>query len=188
MNNTLETQQGDVDLFQTLNDGEIFIEGGLVAMSGGLESAVFLSLYGGNEDDTGRDNDPFTWWGNLLESNPSNMYRSETQNLLQSLPLTSANLLRVEDAARRDLQWLLDESVASSVEVIASIPALNRICIEININALGEQSQFRFVDNWFNQPIARTPFIPVTTGFDFADGAGFDFADGTGFDFGHNTG
>ena len=49
------TQQGDVLLFQTVDDGEINIENGVVEMSGGLETAAYLSLYGGNEDDDGRE-------------------------------------------------------------------------------------------------------------------------------------
>ncbi len=153
--NTLDTQQGDVDLFQISDDGEIFVEGGQVAMSGGLETSVFLALFGGNEDDQSRENDNKSWWGNLLETGENEQYRSETQNLLQSLALTSANIQRVESAARRDLRYLINDAIASEVTVRATIPALNKICLEINVNAAGEESTFRFVANWLNQPIAR---------------------------------
>ena len=155
MTNTLDTQQGDVDLFQTPDQGNIFVEGGLVAMSGGLETSAYLSLFGGNEDDQGRDNDSKSWWGNLLETSESGKYRSETQNLLQSLPLTSANILRVQDAATRDLQYLISEDIASTVTVVATVPALNKICLTISVNAEGEEVTFRFVANWLNQPISR---------------------------------
>jgi phage gp46-like protein len=141
-------QQGDVKLFQTDDDGEITVTNGVVEMSGGLETAAYLSLFGGNEDDDGSNDTPLTWWGNLDEIDPARQYRSETQNLLQALEATSGNLQRIEDAAGRDLAWFLDVRAASSVTVVASIPGINRIKLTIEIEANGEESSFEFVENW----------------------------------------
>ncbi len=142
------TQQGDVRLFQTVDDGDISVVNGLFDMDGGLETAAYVSLFGGNEDDDGRKSSPFTWWGNLDEIDTAYQYRSETQNLLQSLPLISANLLRVEDAAKRDLEWFKSFNIASEVLVEASIPGINKIQIDVIIRAEGEESRFTFVENW----------------------------------------
>jgi phage gp46-like protein len=143
-------QQGDVLLFQTDNEGDINVVGGLVEMSGGLETAAYLSLFGGNEDDTGIDSNdnPLTWWANLDETDPALQYRSETQNLLQGIPATTGNLIRIEDAAKRDLAWFIEKKVASTIVVTASIPGINRIKIVIDIEARGEESSFEFVENW----------------------------------------
>jgi hypothetical protein len=70
-------------------------------MSGGLETSAYLSLFGGNEDDAGLSDKTMQWWGNV-GAEQAKQYRSETQNLLKSLPLTSSNLLRVEAAAGRE--------------------------------------------------------------------------------------
>ena len=137
-------QEGDVVLFQTDDDGGIEVNEGLVTMDGGLRTAAYLSIFGGNEDDDGIESNSKTWWGNFLENEPSKRYISETQNLLQSLPLTSGNLLRVEDAAKRDLNWFISEGVATKVEASASIPTVNKIKLVINI----DQEQFIFVENW----------------------------------------
>ena len=134
-------QQGDVLLFQTVDDGEINIENGLVEMSGGLETAAYLSMFGGDEDLS-------EWWGNLEETELARKYRSETQNLLQSIPATSGNLRRIEQAATRDLAWFLELKVASSVDVSASIPSINHVNITVVIEAEGVQSEFNFVENW----------------------------------------
>ena len=142
------TQQGDVLLFQTLNDGDISVTGGIVQMSGGLETAAFISLFGGNDADDGRPNNEFTYWGNRDEVDSNFKYVSETQNLLASIPATSSNLRRVEEAALRDLQWFIDVGAASSVDVEASIPSINRVKLVINIEAEGEESQFEFSENW----------------------------------------
>ena len=144
----MDQQQGDVLLFQTPDDGDICVVGGIVAMSGGLETAAYLSLFGGNSDDDGRDESSATWWGNLNETGDSRRYRSETQNLLRAIPSIPANLRRIEDAARRDLAWFLTDNVASKITVAVSMPGLNKIRIIIDIEAVGEESQFDFVENW----------------------------------------
>ena len=141
-------QQGDVLLFQTDDDGEIIIENGLVEMSGGLETMAYLALFGGNEDDDGRANNPANWWGNLGEIDPAMQYRSETQNLLQALPARTGNLRRIEDAANRDLAVFIEKKIASSVVVAASIPGINRVKIAGNITANGVETSFNFVENW----------------------------------------
>lgn len=138
----------DVLLYQTNDNGEMEIEGGLVTLTPGLDTAAYLSLFGGNWKDDGSQNNRQTWWGNLEETEPSRQYRSETQYLLGTIPATSRNLRRIEDAATRDLQWLLDESVASSLTVSASLIGLNRVKIEVIIRAEGDESQFNYTENW----------------------------------------
>lgn len=138
-------QQGDVLLFQTDNDGDISVESGLVAMSGGLETTVYLSLFGGNEDDDGSADNPDNWWGNLDETQPEREYHSETQNLLQAIPATAANLRKIEDAARRDLAWMVSVGAATEIGVAATIPALNRVKLTIDIDG---DTTLEFVENW----------------------------------------
>lgn len=144
----MSEQQGDVLLQQVANDGEIEVIGGIVTMTGRFGTAAYLSLYGGNKDDDGSDDSALGWWGNIGETEDSRKYRSETQFLLETLPMSSANLKRVEDAAARDLEWFLTESIASSVEVEATIPTLNTIKVVCTILAQGEESTFEFVENW----------------------------------------
>jgi phage gp46-like protein len=141
-------QQGDVLLYQTDDDGEINVADGIVEMSGGLETAAYLSLFGGNEEDNGLENNPLTWWGNLEEIDPVRQYRSDTQYLLQALPATTVNLLRIQDAAFRDLSWLVKNNIASDLIVEATMPGLNKIKLVITIQALGKEVNFEYVENW----------------------------------------
>ena len=130
-------QQGDVILFQTADDGEIQVIDGLVTMDGGLQTAAYVSLFGGNED--GGD-----WWANIPEPDPVKRYASQTQLLLDTLPASSANLLRLQDAAAQDLAWMVSEGVAETVKVLVTIPALNALKLTIDID--GES--FDFEANW----------------------------------------
>jgi len=132
-------QQGDVLLFQTIEDGEINVTGGIVETSSGLETSAYLSLFGGNEDDNGLENNDKTWWANLNENEKDKKFVSETQNLLKSLPATSGNLRRIEDAAKRDLDWM-----SPAIEVLATIPQLNRVKLAITIG----ENQMEFIENW----------------------------------------
>lgn len=140
-------QDGDVKLFNTVDGGEINVEAGLFLMDGGLESAAYLALFGGNEDDTGTSGDREQWWGNVDEPAPRT-YRSETQHLLRSIPAISANLRRIEDAAKRDLNFFISERIANRLSVSVALTALNTIKLNVTIEAEGAESAFSFVENW----------------------------------------
>lgn len=142
------SQQGDVSLFQTLDDGDINVVSGVVDMDGGLATMAYLCMFGGNEDDDGGSGNVYNWWGNFSETDPTFHYRSETQNLLQSLPATTNNLRRIDDAANRDLNVFIEKKIATSVVVVTTIPTLNKIKISIIITVDGQDNQFEFVENW----------------------------------------
>ena len=141
-------QQGDVLLQQTNDNGEISVVNGVVTMTGSFETMAYLCLFGGNEDDAGGSDKTESWWGNLDEIDPDLRYVSETQNLLKSIPAISSNLLKIQAAAERDLAVFTSKNIASSVTVVVSVPALNRVSIAINIEAVGEKSSFKFTENW----------------------------------------
>lgn len=130
----------DVLLFQTLDDGDISIDGGIVQLTDGLETAVYLSLFGGNEADDGLPTNPHGWWGNEGEPVAQRMV-SRLQNLMDSIPATSANLKRLNDAATQDLAWL---PTRYELMVSASIPGLNKVTMTISIN----DQTFIFTEEW----------------------------------------
>ena len=140
--------EGDVRLVHTEDGGEIEIIGGHFQRDTTPATAAYLSLFGGNEQDGGAEaTDHLQWWGNFLEEAPERHLRSETQHLLRSLPAVSANLRRVEDAARRDLAWMT-AVLGASVSVEARIPELNRIQVDIEIIIEGTTHTLRFIEDW----------------------------------------
>lgn len=134
-------QQGDVKLFQTNDDGDMEIVGGVATMGGGLDTAVYLSLFGGNFDDDGSQETP-QWWGGIDEVFG---YRSETQFLLHSLVAIPANLQLLSDAIKRDLSWLILSKAATGLSVAVGMPAAKRIDIAVTIN--GDET-IKFTENW----------------------------------------
>lgn len=133
--------QGDVLLFQTPDDGEMAIAGGEVEMGGGLRTAVYVSLFGGNEDDSGADKGPYSWWGNI----DTELYiRSETQYLLDTLHVTANNLKRIEAAVARDCAWLISSGVAQEVAARAIIPEYNAIKITLTVDGIA----YEYTHEW----------------------------------------
>lgn len=136
----------DVLLFQTNDGGEINYINGNPEMTDGLETAVYLSLFGGNLDDLGTAaDDSKQWWGNVDETVPERRYRSETQALvLRGFAVVTSNLPTIEDAAQRDLAWLVSTGIAGQIEVEASVPGFNRLALEVSITQGDSEFAFSF--------------------------------------------
>lgn len=141
----------DVLIYQTNDQGDIdYLEGRATLDETGLSSAAFLSLFGGNEDDSGlEEGDPKQWWGNLTETDPERQYRSQFQNLLLGLPAIPANLRRLEDTAAADLAWMTN-ALVESVNAEASIPALNRVKVTLSFVVNNDFFKAAFEAPWGN--------------------------------------
>lgn len=142
------TQQGDVYLYNTTDGGDINAEDGVIEMRGGLETAVYLSLFGGNHDDPGSGDSARNWWGNIGETDPARRYRSESQSLIDGLPSIPDNLRRIEDATERDLEWLIEAGAATSIAVTATMPGPKRIRRHIKIVADLDAVDLVYEENW----------------------------------------
>lgn len=140
--------QGDVLLFQTNDNGEISIENGLVGMTGGFNTAVYLALFGGNADDDTTMNNKKNWWGNLVEPDPLFHYRSKTQYVLSRIIPISGNLVQIEDAVETDLQKLIDFGAVDSVDATVSLIDVRKVKISIEIIADSEKIEITFLANW----------------------------------------
>lgn len=147
----MSSYEGDVLIYSTEDGGEINIDSGVIEMTTGFESMVYLLLFGGNIGDDGtKATEKKQWWGNLIEeNNPERKLHSRFQNLLYGLPSTPANLKRLKAAADQDLFVFISEKIADSIDIELSIPAKHRIAIEIIIWK-DEKKLFEttFENNW----------------------------------------
>ena len=111
----------DLKLHHTLDGAEINVVNGLAEMDDGLGTAFYLSLVGGNEDGT-------EFWGNAIEQDTRSRLFGRTQQLLQALPVTTSNLVKIQNAVKQDLAWAADEIISVSV----NIPQRNYVNIVVN--------------------------------------------------------
>lgn len=103
----------------------------------GLETAVLLSLCLDRraEDDDGvaLDEDPRGWWGDSYADVSGDQIGSRLWLLRREKQLPSV-ASRVQDYASEALAWLVDDGVASSVDVQASWTAPGQLTLAVQIN------------------------------------------------------
>lgn len=130
---------GDVLLADSVDGSEISIANGLILPDEGFRTAVYLSLFGGNEEDSGAVVNSETWWGNLFENISSDeKLVSKFVNFIKTNSLSSKNIQIAEVKAAEDLQWLIDDGAADAVDCSISVVERNRIDLKIVISKSGK--------------------------------------------------
>lgn len=120
-------QQGDLVLTNTADGGDLTFENGAFVMDGGLQTAVYISLF------------TRSWW--------AGEFTGHLARAVEQVPLTSASRVSFERAAERDLAWLIREGVATRVQVTARIPKNKQLVLAVEIDG---QSVGRWSINWEN--------------------------------------
>jgi phage gp46-like protein len=120
---------------ETVDGGELAIEDGLFISDRQFSSAVYLSLFGGNQDDPGKVENNKTWWGNYLDSTAKDEKMvSRFQAVITGFPMTVKNIREAETAAELDLQWFKDMKIAD--EITATIKSTGKHEFNLTIEIL----------------------------------------------------
>jgi phage gp46-like protein len=135
----LQSFEGDILLVETPDGGDFVLLDGVIVADNNYSTAVYLSLFGGNKDDSGAVKTNKTWWGNTLKRTEKNeKLISRFQNIIRARPLTVKNIKDAETAATLDLSWMVEEGLADKIEAIGSTKGRNRFNIEIHLIKSGE--------------------------------------------------
>ncbi len=138
----------DIKLTASPDGGDFEFVNGQLTLDDGPETAIYLSLFGGNFDDSGDEvDDTKQWWGNLTTDVDEEKYRSRTQHTLRGLPATTGNLVAVRNAATADLEWMR-RTVFDDISVTASIPQRGWVRISIQTTINGETTPYFFDREW----------------------------------------
>lgn len=158
----------DVYLFDTPDGGDITPD---LEIRDGLETAAYLSLFGGNVKDDGRETNPFNWWGNLSENEEDKIYRSTAAYLLRTVPPTPKNLRRIEDAARNDLAWFVTDDFTKTLNVSATMPKLNHVKLSVvmeGIDPLEFRSDWGKPEDETVSAAVPAPIVLINDGVNFS--------------------
>lgn len=137
----------DLLIVPTLDGGDLLTKNGQAALDPSPRTAIYLSLFGGNVDDSGDDSDNSKqWWGNLVATDEAAVYRSRTQWALTRYPPSPDNLTRIEEAASLDLEWLRQEF--EQVDVSARMLALDRLELIVELTIDGVTTPYTFQVAW----------------------------------------
>jgi len=127
----------DLLLFQTNDGGEIEVINGFVTLTDDLQTASYLSMFGGD-----------SWFANDLQENPASKMNAETGRVIETTNPSSSGLLAVEDAIKRDHAWMITEGLASAVDAEANLDG-STLTIIINITYdTGDTVRLNFELNW----------------------------------------
>lgn len=111
----------DILIYETLNGGDIVLNGADIVTVSGIENQPYLATFGGEN-----------WHGNaILSENPGVRFTSETERVMNETPLSSAGRLAIEQAAVRDTAYLKEIYPGEKVDVSVAIVNVNRIDVEI---------------------------------------------------------
>lgn len=131
---------GDVLLTSTPDGVDVVLENGLIKDCRDFDSAVLLSLMGGNDEDLNR-RPKETWWGNLVERTQENEWiSSEFGAMIKGYPLTSGNLRKAKDACKRDLNWILNEGGADDISVELAAESSQRVKLDVEVTQDGSKA------------------------------------------------
>lgn len=126
---------GDLKLYNVGIGSDCDIVNGQPVLDEGLENAVYMSLFSSPG-----------WWGNAL-IDESEQHISTLENIIDEQPLTNETRLNIEEAARNALAWMISDGIAQNIEVSATIPAIGRADLVIEIFQ-PERVEFKYNLNW----------------------------------------
>jgi len=153
------------------NDGgfDIAIIGDDIAVDGGLETAVLLSLFSDAlvstdelaavDDETDRRG----WWGDDL-ADDSNQRTGSKLWLYDRESFASIKVDRIKEAATEALQWLIDDGVAKAVTVTASTVKPKTVSLTVVIERfLGDPVTYRYSSVWPEESAQYSGTVELST-------------------------
>jgi phage gp46-like protein len=136
------------------DSADIAVESNDLARDLGLDTAVMLSLF---LDRRAADGDPLPdgesdrrgWWADALPVAEGDRIGSRLW-LLARAKRTQETLTRAEEYVREALQWMLDDLVASRVEVTAEYAHTSALVLTVEIYRPGREgpTRYRFDRIW----------------------------------------
>jgi phage gp46-like protein len=147
--------------FEDLRGGDLVLSGQDLARDDGLETAVLVSLFTDRrataeqiregEDKT----DLRGWWGDVAPDVEGDRIGSHLW-LLAREKQTSETLARAKQYATAALAWMIEDKVASGVEVDTSYDAPGRMAIRVVVvRPTGARETFRYDYEWAAQAAKR---------------------------------
>ena len=113
-------------------DGGVFECDEEFSLTTGLESAITLTIAGGNTADAGTPADELNqWWGNRLEQNQNRHVRSRFDTRVAGSAIGSALLRDARNLINLDVGQLQNSGELTDFEQQISIPSPDRINVSI---------------------------------------------------------
>jgi phage gp46-like protein len=154
----------DIGFFDVREPGEIIkqpdivIENGDLKADNGLETAVLISLFSDRRADIEElpkgDTNLKGWWADLISDKITDLIGSKLW-LADRAKMETELLPLLEDYVRDALNWMIEDGIAQSVEVIATQNDSQSATLSVTINKPdGDNIPFKFI--WDGQDLKRS--------------------------------
>jgi len=142
----------DLLLYETGDGGDLQLLGNDLANTSGLFNMVYMALFGGNPQAVTTDNEIETeqrldWIGNsvLFGNKEDIQFNSFTERALLENALNSDGRLKIEDAAKKDLNFLAN---FADIEVSVSVLSDNKAGIYVKLQEPDNLQEKEFEIIW----------------------------------------
>jgi phage gp46-like protein len=152
----------DAAMVMTENGGELVLSGFDLARDDGLETAVIISLFTDRRASAEQipvelpQDDLRGYWGDISNATTSNQAGSLLWLLAREKQLPQV-LARAQQYCREALAWMVEDLVATRVEVVAEFVAQGWMLILVDIfRPTGSPVRYRFNYEWAAQAAKRS--------------------------------
>jgi phage gp46-like protein len=138
----MTSRKGDLYLYDTENGGEISIRNGEPVMDGGMESAVYLSLFGSDNSEH--------WMNEYLIG--SEKVEGRFFSFIKGTGKTADTMKRAQKIAEMDLLWFVKDGIAD--EVTVDLSSINTIHILLTVNIMKDKNTLhnsKYELNWISE-------------------------------------
>jgi hypothetical protein len=142
----------DLQLKETFDGGDFVMKRNDISVIEGFENMPYIGMFGGNPGFSTpsrrlRSQQNFDFWGNevFAANNLSLQFNSNTEHALNTIPLTSGGRILIEQAVKRDLQFMRP---FARVGVAVTISGVDRLIIAVRIIQPENLQQRDFIYIW----------------------------------------
>lgn len=141
----------DVEVIETGNGGDLNKKGNDLSVVFGFENMPYLALFGGNKEAVTKpriaSEQAFDYWANslLMPNDPSIQFNSLTEKTLETVALNSAGRLLIEDAIKKDLEFM---SPFAEITVSTTIISTDHLRIGIGLKQPDNLQEKEFIYIW----------------------------------------
>lgn len=128
-----------IEMYETLDGGDYRVSDDGIIIDNSLFTECYLAFTGGNIEENTEAKKPIgvlnkAYWGNIYSKNDdTQQFNSNLERVLSFTPISSGNLSVFESAAEQDLEYLVNNNFAESIEVEAFIVGVGLLKISVTI-------------------------------------------------------
>lgn len=143
-------RQVDLRLIENYDGGDLVFRGNDFQQISGFQNMPYIALFGGNRQPTTGPKvteQTFDFWGNyLFHPNDDKMwFNSITESLLEDISLTSSSRIQLEEAVKKDLEFMKD---FATLNVNVQLISVDKVRILIEIQEPDQQNSTIYTYLW----------------------------------------